>query len=458
MAYIGIKFHSRMSKKRILILGAGRSAYSLIEFWSANAKKNDVEVVVIDKDAKGTVKNLDAKNVKVVNGDLTDRDYRQDRIKESDIVISMLPVRFHLMVAEDCVHFKKHMVTASYASEDMESLHEEAREAGITIMNEVGLDPGIDHMSALKIIDEIRDSGAELLGFESFAGGLLAPEFEEDNPWQYKFTWNPRNVVLASSGSAVKFLDHGAYKYIPYHKVFRRTELINLDKYGRFEGYANRDSLKYKKLYGLDNVKTMYRGTFRRPGFCKAWDIFVQLGMTDDSYTMENSEELTYRMFLNSFLKYHPTDSVELKMMQYLGLSQDDIEIMEKLEWLDLFKPIKVGIKDATPAQILQHILMQKWTMEEHERDMIVMWHKFEYLKNGVQKELHSYMVYEGEDRYHTAMSKTVGIPVALTSEMILKGEFKKRGVYRPLEKEFYSHVLRRLKEYGIEFEERQIR
>ena len=196
-----------MSKKRVLILGGGRSSYSLIEYWSANANKNNAEVVLIDMDAKDALKNLDAKNVKVISGDLTDRDFRQDNIRESDIVISMLPMRFHLMVAEDCVHFKKHMVTASYANDDMEDLDSEAKEAGITIMNEVGLDPGIDHMSALKIIHEIQDSGAELLGFESFAGGLLAPEFEEDNPWQYKFTWNPRNVVLASSGTAVKFID-----------------------------------------------------------------------------------------------------------------------------------------------------------------------------------------------------------------------------------------------------------
>ncbi len=446
-----------MSKKIILILGSGRSAYSLIEYLSEKSTENNWEVIVADRSAKTTLKSLESSKASTLDVDLTDRDDRQDLIKKANLVISMLPVRFHIMVAEDCIRFKKNMVTASYATAEMEGLHEEAKKAGIMLLNEVGLDPGIDHMSAMKVIHEIQDSGGKLTGFESFTGGLLAPEFEESNPWKYKFTWNPRNVVLASAGGAVKFLDHGMYKYIPYHKVFRRTELISLENYGRFEGYANRDSLKYKELYGID-VETMFRGTFRRPGFCKAWDVFVQLGATDDTYVMENSEDLTFRSFINSFLKYHPTDSVELKLMQYLRLAQDDVDIMEKLEWLDIFKEIKVGIKDATPARILQHILERKWTLEEDERDMIVMWHKFTYSKKGEEKELHSSMVYEGKDLYHTAMSKTVGLPVAICSEMILNGELQMKGLVRPLIKEIYNPVLKKLRELGVEFEERQIR
>ena len=302
-----------MNKKQILILGSGRSAYSLIEYLSERSSINNSELLVVDKIAAETIKNLDANNVKTSDGDLTDRDFRQDLVRNCDIVISMLPVRFHVMIAEDCIAFGKNMVTASYVTKEMDLLHDDAKKAGVTLLNEVGLDPGIDHMSAMKIIHEIQESGSKLLAFESFTGGVLATEFEEGNPWKYKFTWNPRNVVLASAGGAVKFLDHGMYKHIPYQRVFRRTELIDMDKYGRFEGYANRDSLKYKELYGLHNVQTMFRGTFRRPGFSKAWNVFVQLGATDDSYIMEDSENLTHRSFINSFLKYHPTDSVELK-------------------------------------------------------------------------------------------------------------------------------------------------
>ena len=318
--------------------------------------------------------------------------------------------------------------------------------------------PGIDHMSAMKIIDELKDTGGDLTGFESFTGGLLAPESEEDNPWKYKFTWNPRNVVLASSGGAVKFLDHGSLKYIPYHRVFRRTEMINLEEHGRFEGYANRDSLKYRELYGLASVQTMFRGTFRRPGFCKAWDVFVQLGITDDSYELEGVEEMTHRSFINSFLRHHLTDSVELKLMQYLKLDQDDTDVMEKLEWLELFKNEKVGLKSGTPAQVLEHILAKKWTLKNDEKDMIVMWHKFSYTKNKVEKERHSYMVLLGDDNYHTAMSKTVGLPVALGAELILRGEITARGVLRPLSREIYLPVLNKLATMGIEFRSRQVK
>jgi saccharopine dehydrogenase-like NADP-dependent oxidoreductase len=446
-----------MSKKKVLILGAGRSAYSIIQYFSDHADRLQLELKVIDREASRIISKIENFSGKAEDGDLTDRDYRQDQVKESDLVISMLPVRFHLMIADDCVAFKKNMITASYVTPDMEALDAKAKKAGITILNEVGLDPGIDHMSAMRVIDGIREKGGEIKAFESFTGGLLAPEFEDDNPWKYKFTWNPRNVVMASAGGAVKFIDHGMYKYIPYHKVFRRTEIIDLDKYGKFEGYANRDSLKYIKLYGLENVDTMFRGTFRRPGFCKAWNVFVQLGATDDSYVLADSDKMTHRSFINSFLKYHPTDSVELKLMQYLKLDQDDVDIMEKLEWLGIFSDEPVRIKNGSPADILQSILEKKWTLQSGERDMIVMWHKFIYTEKGKTKELHSSMVMEGKNDYETAMTTTVGLPLAISAELILTGKFTERGVLRPLMKELYIPVLHSLKEYGIRFTDRQV-
>jgi saccharopine dehydrogenase-like NADP-dependent oxidoreductase len=191
-------------------------------------------------------------------------------------------------------------------------------------MNEIGLDPGIDHMSAMKIIDDIREQGGKIILFESFCGGLVAPE-SDNNLWNYKFTWNPRNVVLAGQGGTAKFLHEGNYKYIPYNMLFRRTEFMEVEGYGRFEGYANRDSLKYRSVYGLEDAKTLYRGTLRRVGFSKAWNIFVQLGMTDDSYIMEDSENMSYRDFINAFLPFHPTDSVELKLRHLLKIDQDDM-------------------------------------------------------------------------------------------------------------------------------------
>jgi len=294
-----------------------------------------------------------------------------------------------------------------------------------------------------------------MLIFESFTGGLVAPE-SDDNPWNYKFSWNPRNVVLAGAGGAVKFIQEGQYKYIPYHQLFRRTELVNIEGYGRFEGYANRDSLKYRDVYGLKDIPTIYRGTFRRPGFCRAWDVFVKLGMTDDSYVLEDSEDMTYRQFTNTFLAYNPNDSVELKLMHYLSIPQDS-ELMDKLSWIGLFDDVKIGLKKATPAQVLQHILEQKWTLKEDDKDMIVMYHKFGYEKEGKQKMIESSMVTLGQNSEQTAMARTVGLPVGIATRLILKGTINTPGVQIPITKEIYEPMLAELEEHGICFNEREI-
>lgn len=309
-------------------------------------------------------------------------------------------------------------------------------------------------MSAMRVLDEIRDLGGEMLQFETFTGGLPAPK-SDDNPWHYKFAWNPRNVVLAGSGGAVKFKQEGKYKYIPYHQVFRRTERIEIPEYGLFEGYANRDSLKYQDVYGLEEIPTIYRGTLRRKGFSKAWDVFVKLGATDDSYELEDSETMTYRGFLNSFLAYNPNDSVELKLMHYLKIDQDN-DIMEKMESLDIFSETVIGIPNATPAKVLQHILEQKWSMDEEDLDMIVMYHLFGYELNGERIRRESYMVLEGEDRIRTAMAKTVGLPVAIATRMILNGRITTPGVLAPISKEVYTPVLEELEEAGVRFTEKQ--
>lgn len=338
----------------------------------------------------------------------------------------------------------------------MKALEEDAKKAGVIIINEIGVDPGIDHLSAKKIIDGIEENGGILLEFETFTGGLVAPE-SDNNPWNYKFTWNPRNVVLAGQGGAVKFIQEGTYKYIPYHKVFRRTEIIDIEGYGKFEGIANRDSLKYRSVYGLEDIKTMYRGTLRRPGFCRAWNTFVQLGATDDSYTIENSENMTFREFINLFLPYNPTDSVELKLRHYLNLAHDEIELFEKLEWLDLFEEIPIGLKNATPAQILQKILERKWTLSEDDKDMIVMWHRFVYSIKGSQKELHSSMVVKGDNQVNTAMAKTVGLPVGITAKLILQGKISEAGIHIPIKKNIYEPLLAELEEFGIRFQEKMV-
>lgn len=422
-----------------------------------HAEKNDWMVRLGDMDLNLALERISGHDRgEAFEFNALDPEERAKEIKGSDFVISMLPARFHMEVARDCIKYRKDVITPSYVSADMKALHDDAVEAGIIIMNEIGVDPGIDHMSAQKVLDEIEEMGGEIHQFESFTGGLLAPE-SENNPWKYKFTWNPRNVVLAGQGGAAKFIHNGLYKYIPYTKLFRRTEFIDIDGYGRFEGYANRDSLKYRSIYGLEDIQTIYRGTLRRVGFCRAWDVFVQLGCTDDSYTIEGSRNMTKREYINSFLRYHEYDTVELKLRHYLKIDQDDT-LWEKLEWLGIFENEPLNLeKDASPAQILQKILMDKWTLEDDDKDMIVMWHKFGFKTNGKEREIQSSMVYIGKDQVYTAMSDTVGLPVAICSEMILNGTIKAKGVQLPLVKEIYEPVLNKLEEYGVRFNEKEV-
>lgn len=443
--------------RNILIIGAGKSASTLIQYLLNKSQTENLHLTIGDLSlALAQKKTQNHKNATAISLDIFDEKQRKTEIAKADIVISMLPAHLHIEVAKDCILFKKHMVTASYISDTMQELDAQAKENNLVFMNEIGLDPGIDHMSAMKVIDEIKEKGGKIILFESFCGGLVAPE-SDNNLWNYKFTWAPRNVVLAGQGGSAKFIQEGTYKYIPYHKLFRRTEFLEVEDYGRFEGYANRDSLKYRTVYGLDDVLTLYRGTIRKVGFSKAWNMFVQLGMTDDSYKIDNSDTISYREFLNLFLPYHPTDSVEIKTRLYLGIDQDDI-MWDKLLELDLFNPNKiVGLFDASPAQILEKILSDKWTLQENDKDMIVMYHKFGYEINGKQHQIDSKMVCIGDDQTYTAMAKTVGLPVAIATLQILNGKIKTPGVQLPITKEVYEPILKELENFGINFKETEM-
>lgn len=443
--------------RKILVIGAGQSSSSLIKYLLDKSISENLHITVADMSLELAKKKiLNHKNGQAITLNIFDDFDRNNAIKNADIVVSMLPAHLHINVAKDCLKYGKSMVTASYISNEMKALHQDAVHKNIIFMNEIGLDPGVDHMSAMKVIDEIRTKGGKMLLFESFCGGLVAPE-SDDNLWNYKFTWNPRNVVLAGQGGASKFIQEGTYKYIPYHKLFRRTEILNIDGYGKFEAYANRDSLKYRSVYGLDDILTLYRGTIRRVGYSRAWNIFVQLGMTDDSYTMENSENMSYREFTNSFLAYNPNDSVELKLRHYLKIDQDDI-IWEKLLELDLFNSTKkIGLKNATPAQILEKILKDSWTLKENDKDMIVMQHLFGYELNGKKHQIESSMVCLGDNQVYTAMAKTVGLPVAIATLKILNKEITTPGVQIPINKEVYEPILVELEENGIVFKEKEV-
>ncbi len=440
----------------VLVLGAGRSCTSLINYLIEVGKTRPLKVIVADQDVELARKKVTGISyAEAKRFDVFDETERFELINKADLVISMLPAAFHIHVATVCASLGKSMLTASYVTPDIQALAPQFESHGSTLIMEMGLDPGIDHMSAMQVLDRVKAEGFELTGFETFTGGLLAPS-DEDNPWEYKFTWNPRNVVMAGNGY-VKFIQEGLYKYIPYHRLFKRTEVIHIPGYGYFEGYANRDSLKYLDSYDLQGIRTLYRGTLRRPGFCKAWDVFIQLGATNDSYEMHNVGGMTHRQFINSFLSFNPNDSVELKLAHYLNLEMES-EVMYKLKWLDLFEEIRVGLDRGTPAQILEHILKKKWSLRSDDKDMIVMWHKFDYLdKSGEPCQIQSHMVVTGVDDVNTAMSKTVGLPLGVTAKLCLEGKINTPGIHIPTNKEIYEPVLAELETMGIRFEEREI-
>ncbi|MDG1041022.1 MAG: saccharopine dehydrogenase C-terminal domain-containing protein [Polaribacter sp.] len=443
--------------RNILIIGAGKSSSSLIKYLLEKSPKENIHITIGDISLDEISKRFqNQQHLTLIELDVFNEKQRTNAIKKADIVISLLPARFHLEVAKDCIKFKKNMVTASYISDEMKALDEEVKKNNLVFMNEIGVDPGIDHMSAMKVIDSIHEKGGKMLLFESFTGGLVAPE-SDNNLWNYKFTWNPRNVVTAGQGGAAMFIQEGTYKYIPFHKLFRRTEFLHINGSGKFEAYPNRDSLKYRSIYGLEDISTMYRGTIRRVGFSRAWNVFIQLGMTDDTYKIEDSENMSYRDFTNLFLAYSPTDSVELKLRSYLKIDQDDV-MWEKLLELDIFNPKKkIGLKKATPAQILQKILSDKWTLSEDDKDMIIMHHIFGYELNGKKQQIESSMVAFGENQTYTAMAKTVGLPVAIAALKILNGTIKTPGVQRPITKEIYEPILHELESFGISFSEKEV-
>nr|MDA3904401.1 saccharopine dehydrogenase [Desulfuromusa sp.] len=344
--------------------------------------------------------------------------------------------------------------TPSYVTTEMQNMDEEVKQKGLIFLNEMGVDPGIDHMSAMRIIDEIKSKGGKLLSFKSFCGGLVAPACD-DNPWNYKFSWNPRNVVLAGQGVA-KYKEDGQYRYVPYHQLFSTISKVEMPEYGDFEVYPNRDSLKYCELYGLEDIPAILRGTMRRSGFCEAWNVFVKLGCTDDTYIMKDSHLLNYRQYLESFLPSYQGGSVEKKLAEFTGLAQDS-PVMAKIAWLGFFSDEIIGLKDATPAVIMQKVLEQKWSMSAQDRDLLVMQHQFEFELNGQRKRIISSMSYEGENSEKTAMSYTVGIPLAIAVKLIATGSIKPIGVRIPTCPEIYNPILSELDKLGVRFVEEQV-
>jgi len=440
---------------KILIIGAGRSTVSLIDYLLKNSSANDWKITVADVDIKlAQEKVAGHANGKALSFDIKNEEKRRLVIMEHDLIISMLPAFMHGDVARDCVEFGKHMATASYVSADMKALDNEAKKKNILLLNECGLDPGIDHASAMKVIDEIKHNGGEITSFKSYCGGLVAPE-SNNNPWGYKFSWNPRNVILAGQGTA-QYLHDGELKFIPYNRLYSQNDVIEMDNYGRFDAYANRDSISYIDSYGLQSIKTMVRGTLRQYGYCKAWNVFIKLGLTDDTSLITNADKLTYTSLLASFLP-PATGSLKERLKSFIGAGWDS-EIEKQMDYLELFSDKKITLAQGTPAQLLQALLEEKWKLKPNDKDMIVMQHQFQYtLPNKGLQKLNSSLVVIGKDDHHTAMALTVGLPLAITVKNFLTKKFNLHGVQIPTKKEIYEPLLKELEENNIIFSEKII-
>lgn len=439
--------------KKILILGAGRSCTVMIDHLLDKAVANNYDICVADQDeelAREKIRSRQGGRSCKMN--VENEEELGKLIAAHDLVISMLPAFMHVPIAKSCLKNKKHLITASYVSAEMQAMDAAAKEAGLIFLNECGLDPGIDHMSAVDIITKLKNKGAEIYSFKSYTGGLIAPE-NNDNPWGYKFTWNPRNVILAGQGTAT-YLEEGKKKYIPYNRLFSSAESFDVRGAGQFDGYANRDSLSYRKPYGLENIETMIRGTFRYPGYCQSWQILVNLGLCDDSWKIADSESMTYAEFVESFLPAGEETVLE-KLSDFAECDALD-PLIERIVWTGLLSDDRIGIKDASPAMILQHLLESKWVLGQDDKDMIVMHHQFRYNLDGKNYELGSSLITKGEDTSRTAMAATVGLPMALAAEMILDDKIKSRGVLIPMIAEIYEPILAGLAECGITFIEEE--
>ena len=442
--------------RSILLIGAGRSASSLLSYLIQHAAEQDWRVTVAERDTAQARKLTQGHEdvAPVVELDASDPKARAALIAKHDLVISMLPHSMHMDVLKDCLALRKHVITPSYVPDALWPLDAEFKRAGLVVLNEMGVDPGIDHMSAMRIIDGLRATGAQLEAFESYCGGLVAPE-SDDNPWGYKFSWNPRNVVLAGQGAAARYIHGGRIKYIPYHKLFRRTVCVEIPGLGAYEGYANRDSLKYREVYGIAEIPTMKRGTLRKQGYCEAWDVLVQLGCTEDGFAMELPQTATWSDFMRSFLPETATDDVRTGVAKTLALDPKG-PVINKLDWLGLFGNGGIGHMGLSPAATLQLLLEEKWKLQPGDKDLLVMWHRFRYRAEGRTKEIQASLAVTGEDTIHTAMARTVGLPMAIGAKLLLNGKIAERGVLLPVKPELYNPILDELATLDIAFTEEE--
>ncbi len=440
--------------KKILILGAGQSAPYLISFMLENAAKHDWFVTVCDRDLQLAEQRVsDHPRGQALEFDVTDIQMRQSLIKDSDIVINLLAPMFQYQVAADCVNYGKHVVTASYTDPRVSELNNDALRKGILILNEMGLDPGIDHMSAMRLIRRVRSEGGTIRGFLSYGSAVPEPD-ENLNPLKYYITWNPMNVVLAGKAGAL-YMENGKKKLLSHCEVFHRTWAVEVEGVGQMEAYPNRDSLIYTDVFNLPNVKTMVRATLRYPGWSEVWRKIIQLGLPNETMIVPGLSEMTYKEFTEMFLPLNSSgNDVAKRVANSLAINPTGT-IMQKLAWLGLFSDEKIGGNPKTAADVLVQLLKKKLAMPKGKRDLVILMHQIDAeFADGKKKRYTSLMKDYGEKNF-TAIAKTVGLPAALAAKLLLTDKLQLRGVHIPTHPAIYEPVLDELPKYGITFDEK---
>jgi saccharopine dehydrogenase-like NADP-dependent oxidoreductase len=438
--------------KNIFVIGAGRTATALISYLLKNAGGHQWKVTVGDFDYTLAEQKIgDNPHGRAIKFDALDDVQRETEISNADIVVSFLPPAMHVLIANECLKQKTNMVTASYVSDGMMKLDEDVKKNGLLFLNEMGLDPGIDHMDVMQLKEKVEADNGEIISLKSFCGALISPE-SDDNPWHYKFTWSPMNVVLAGQANA-RYKENFEIKEVPYEEVFTNTEKIIVSGLGSFEAYPNRDSIPYIERYGLSNVRDFYRGTLRRPGFCEAWDALRKMGLTNNKKLWEDTRNLTISEWVKSSLPLSNGRPLDDEIASYLNITKNE-EIFKKISWLDLFSNRRINLSQATSAQILLNLLLDKWEFREGDRDMVVLQTEIIYHSSAGRKKLSSTMVYKGRDQLNTAMTYTGGLPVGVAVKLIAAGKIKEKGIVIPIYSDIYKPVLKELEEYGIRFNE----
>ncbi|MCX8160513.1 MAG: saccharopine dehydrogenase NADP-binding domain-containing protein [Candidatus Saccharicenans sp.] len=434
--------------RRVCLLGAGLVAGPLIEYLLGY---DDLELMVADLDlerARSLVGNHP--RGRVFQLDLQDRQALVRLLSGGEVVVSMVPYTFHPYVAEICLELNKHLVTASYVSPAMKALDGKAREKGLVFLNELGLDPGIDHMEAMRLIHEVHNSGGRVVSFISYCGGLPAPE-ARDNPFGYKFSWSPRGVLLAGRNEARYLLD-GSEVVVPAEELFAHYKMIEIPGLGLFEGYPNRNSVSYTETYGIPEARTMLRGTLRYPGWCLKMKKIGELGLLDITEKEWRAE--TYAGFMREYLGLGESADLKDALAARLKLEANS-EVIKSLDWLGLFSEHPLPSRKISPLDLLVSLMVDKLKYREGERDMTVLQHEIVAEYPGKRREkITSTLIDFGQPHGHTSMSRTVGLPVAIGVKLILEGRIHSSGVLTPTVAEIYQPILAELQSLGLAFKE----